>query len=63
VTKKMMMVMKTTMTRTKKRAIKPEDHFPCELRQRPTEDELDKDFEPNEEVQGFSPSFPILLTR
>ena len=29
----------------------PEDPFPCEPRQRPTKDELDKDFDPNEEVR------------
>jgi hypothetical protein len=29
----------------------PKDPFPCEPRKRPTEDELDKDFDPNEEVR------------
>jgi hypothetical protein len=29
----------------------PKDPFPHEPRHRPTEDELDKDFDPNEEVQ------------
>jgi hypothetical protein len=28
----------------------PKDPFPCEPRHRPTEDELDKDFDPNKEV-------------
>ena len=28
----------------------PEDHFPCEARRRPTEENLDKDFDPNKEV-------------
>ena len=28
----------------------PEDPFPCEARRRPTEEDLDKDFDPNEEV-------------
>jgi hypothetical protein len=32
----------------------PEDPFPCEPRRRPTEDELDKDFDPHEEV-GIKP--------
>jgi hypothetical protein len=27
------------------------DPFPCEPRQRPTEDELDKDFDPQEKVR------------
>ena len=27
-----------------------EDPFPCEARSRPTEEALDKDFDPNEEV-------------
>ena len=31
-----------------------EDHFPCEARRRPTEEDLDKDFDPNEEV-GIQP--------
>ena len=30
--------------------ISPEDPFPCEARRRPTEEDLDKDFDPNEEV-------------
>jgi len=29
----------------------PEDPFPPEVRQRPTEEDLDKDFDPNKEVQ------------
>ena len=29
----------------------PEDPFPPEVRQRPTEEDLDKDFNPNKEVQ------------
>jgi hypothetical protein len=32
----------------------PEDPFPHELRRRPMEDELDKDFDPHEEV-GIKP--------
>ena len=28
----------------------PKDPFPCEARRRPTEEDLDKDFDPNEEV-------------
>ena len=32
----------------------PEDPFPCEARRRPTEKDLDKDFDPNEEV-GIKP--------
>ena len=31
-----------------------EDHFPCEARRRPTEEDLDKNFDPNEEV-GIKP--------
>ena len=30
--------------------VSPEDPFPCEARRRPTEEGLDKDFDPNEEV-------------
>ena len=30
--------------------VSPEDPFPCEARRRPTEKDLDKDFDPNEEV-------------
>ena len=30
--------------------ISPDDPFPCEARWRPTEEDLDKDFDPNEEV-------------
>ena len=30
--------------------VSPEDHFPPEVRKRPTEEDLDKDFDPNEEV-------------
>ena len=30
--------------------VSPEDPFPCEARRRPTEEYLDKDFDPNEEV-------------
>ena len=30
--------------------VSPEDPFPCEARRRPTEEDLDKDFDPNEEV-------------
>ena len=30
--------------------VSPEDHFPREARRRPTEEDLDKDFDPNEEV-------------
>jgi hypothetical protein len=29
----------------------PKDPFPHEVRQKPMEDELDKDFDPNEEVE------------
>ena len=32
----------------------PEDPFPHEARRRPTEEDLDKDFDPNEEV-GIKP--------
>ena len=28
----------------------PKDPFPCEAKRRPTEEDLDKDFDPNEEV-------------
>ena len=28
----------------------PKDPFPCEARRRPTEEDLDKDFDPNKEV-------------
>ena len=31
--------------------VSPEDPFPREPRRRPTEDELDKDFDPNDEVR------------
>jgi hypothetical protein len=31
--------------------VSPEDPFPREPRRRPTEDDLDKDFDPNEEVE------------
>ena len=34
--------------------ISPEDLFPCEARRRSTEEDLDKDFDPNEEV-GIKP--------
>ena len=30
--------------------VSPEDPFPREARRRPTEEDLDKDFDPNEEV-------------
>ena len=30
--------------------VSPEDPFRCEARRRPTEEDLDKDFDPNEEV-------------
>ena len=30
--------------------VSPEDRFPREARRRPTEENLDKDFDPNEEV-------------
>ena len=30
--------------------VSPEDPFPCEARRRPTEEDLDKDFDPNKEV-------------
>ena len=30
--------------------VSPEDPFPHEARRRPTEEDLDKDFDPNEEV-------------
>ena len=30
--------------------VSPEDPFPCEARRRPMEEDLDKDFDPNEEV-------------
>ena len=32
----------------------PKDHFPREARRRPTEEDLDKDFDPSEEV-GIQP--------
>ena len=28
----------------------PKDPFPCEAKRRPTEEDLDKDFDPNKEV-------------
>ena len=31
--------------------VSPEDPFPHEARRRPTEEDLDKDFDPNEEVE------------
>ena len=34
--------------------VSPEDPFPHEARRRPTEEDLDKDFDPNEEV-GIKP--------
>ena len=34
--------------------VSPEDPFPREARRRPTEEDLDKDFDPNEEV-GIKP--------
>ena len=34
--------------------VSPEDPFPCEARRRPTEEDLDNDFDPNEEV-GIKP--------
>ena len=34
--------------------VSPEDPFPCEATRRPTEEDLDKDFDPNEEV-GIKP--------
>ena len=34
--------------------VSPEDPFPCEARRRPTEEDLDKDFDPNDEV-GIKP--------
>ena len=34
--------------------VSPEDSFPHEARRRPTEEDLDKDFDPNEEV-GIKP--------
>ena len=34
--------------------VSPDDPFPCEARRRPTEEDLDKDFNPNEEV-GIKP--------
>jgi hypothetical protein len=34
--------------------VSPEDPFPCEARRRPTEEDLDKDFNPSEEV-GMKP--------
>ena len=30
--------------------VSPDDPFPREVRRRPTEEDLDKDFDPNEEV-------------
>ena len=30
--------------------VSPDDPFPCEARRRPTEEDLDKDFDPNKEV-------------
>ena len=30
--------------------VSPEDPFSCEARRRPTEEDLDKDFDPNKEV-------------
>ena len=30
--------------------VSPEDSFPCEARRRPTEEDLDKDVDPNKEV-------------
>ena len=41
--------------------VSPEDPFPCEARRRPTEEDLDKDFDPNEEVGKKSLSLQILL--
>ena len=32
----------------------PEDPFPCEVRRKATKEELDKDFDPNEEI-GIKP--------
>jgi hypothetical protein len=37
--------------------VSPEDPFPCEARRRPTEEDLDKDYDPNEEV-GIKP-YPV----
>ena len=34
--------------------VSSEDPFPCEARKRPTEEDLDKDFDPNKEV-GIKP--------
>ena len=34
--------------------VSAEDPFPCEARRRPTEEDLDRDFDPNEEV-GIKP--------
>ena len=35
---------------SEERYVSPEDPFPREARRRPTEEDLDKDFDPNEEV-------------
>ena len=35
---------------SEERYVSPKDHFPREARRRPTEEDLDKDFDPNEEV-------------
>ena len=35
---------------TKEGYVSPEDPFPCEARRRPTEEDLDKGFDPNQEV-------------
>ena len=34
--------------------VSPEDPFPCDTKRRSTEEDLDKDFDPNEEV-GIKP--------
>ena len=38
------------------RYVSPEDLFPRKARRRPTEEDLDKDFDPNEEI-GIKPYF------
>ena len=35
---------------SEERYVSPEDPFPREARRRPTEEDLDKDFDPNEDV-------------
>ena len=35
---------------SEERYVSPEDPFPREARRRPTKEDLDKDFDPNEEV-------------